>query len=88
VQIPIFSCYYCDYKTDITEDYERHNISNHSGRPAYPNEAEIEKIGLKVIIVIAIIIKHKIWNIVTRSVIIDQKSYYNSYAYLFCPCNR
>ncbi len=41
-----YSCYYCDYMTYITKDYERH-VANRHHLPAYPNKAEIEKRGLK-----------------------------------------
>jgi hypothetical protein len=42
-----YSCYYCDYKTDNKDHYERHVILRHPSNPAYPNMAEIEKRGLK-----------------------------------------
>ena len=42
-----YSCYYCDYKTDNKDHYERHVILRHDNCPAYPNKAEIEKRGLK-----------------------------------------
>jgi IS1 family transposase len=43
-----FSCYYCDdYKPYIKSDYERHVVMKHGHSPAYPNKAEIEKLGLK-----------------------------------------
>jgi hypothetical protein len=41
-----YSCYYCDYMTYVTKDYERHVVNIHH-LPAYPNKAEIEKRGLK-----------------------------------------
>jgi hypothetical protein len=41
------SCYYCDYKSDSKDDYERHVIMKHGHSLAYPNKAEIEKMGLK-----------------------------------------
>jgi hypothetical protein len=40
-------CYYCDYKPDSREHYERHVILGHDHCLAYPNKAEIEKRGLK-----------------------------------------
>jgi hypothetical protein len=40
-------CYYCDYKADSKDDYEAHVIMRHGHSPAYPNKAEIEKMGLK-----------------------------------------
>lgn len=42
-----FSCYYCNYRSANEEDYKRHNVYKHPGRPAFPNKAEIEKRGLK-----------------------------------------
>jgi hypothetical protein len=42
-----YSCYYCDYKTDNKDHYERHIILRHDHCPAYPNKAEIKKRGLK-----------------------------------------
>ena len=42
-----YSCYYCDYKTNKKDHYERHVILRHNHYPAYPNKAEIEKRGLK-----------------------------------------
>ena len=42
-----YSCYYCDYKTDNKDHYERHIILRHDHCHAYPNKAEIEKRGLK-----------------------------------------
>jgi hypothetical protein len=39
-------CYYCDYKPDSREYYERH-VANRHHLPAYPNRAEIGKRGLK-----------------------------------------
>ena len=38
-----YSCYYCEYKTDNKDHYERHIILRHPGNPAYPNKAELEK---------------------------------------------
>ena len=46
-KIPCYSCYYCDYKPDSKSDYERHVIMRHGHSSAYPNKAEIEKMGLK-----------------------------------------
>jgi hypothetical protein len=41
-------CYYCDsFHRNDEEDYERHILIKHTGKPAYPNKAEIEKSGLK-----------------------------------------
>jgi hypothetical protein len=40
-------CYYCDYKPDSKSDYERHVIMIHGHSSAYPNKAEIEKLGLE-----------------------------------------
>ncbi|MDN5847469.1 MAG: hypothetical protein L0H53_14485, partial [Candidatus Nitrosocosmicus sp.] len=42
----IYSCYYCEFKTEIRIDYERHIVLKHSGRPAYPDMASITKEGL------------------------------------------
>jgi hypothetical protein len=46
-KITYYSCYYCDYKTDKKDHYERHVILRHDHCPAYPNKAEMEKRGLK-----------------------------------------
>lgn len=40
-------CYYCDYKPDSKDHYERHVIFRHEHCLAYPNKAEIEKRELK-----------------------------------------
>jgi hypothetical protein len=40
-------CYYCDYKPDSKYNYEAHVIMRHGHSSAYPNKAEIEKLGLK-----------------------------------------
>ena len=45
-RISEYQCYYCDFKTDDEYDYENHVVLIHD-RPAYPNQAEIEKGGLK-----------------------------------------
>jgi hypothetical protein len=43
-----YSCYYCDYKTEYKERYERHVINKHGlGHPCYPSKADIERLGLK-----------------------------------------
>jgi putative DNA primase/helicase len=36
------SCYYCSYHTNITEDYQRHVVLKHPGKPAYPGKTEIK----------------------------------------------
>jgi hypothetical protein len=41
-----YLCYYCEYKIDLTEEYERHVAKIHH-LPAYHNKAEIEKSGLE-----------------------------------------
>jgi hypothetical protein len=41
------NCYYCDYKPDSKDHYERHVILRHDHCLAYPNYAEIEKRQLK-----------------------------------------
>jgi hypothetical protein len=41
-----YPCYYCPYGMNYEDDYERHVVKYHSGRPAYPNKAEIAKHGL------------------------------------------
>jgi hypothetical protein len=41
------NCYYCDYKPDSKDHYERHVILRHDHCLAYPNYAEIEKRRLK-----------------------------------------
>jgi hypothetical protein len=44
----IYSCYHCsDLQTDNAQDYERHVIMNHYGKPAYPSKIEIEQYGIK-----------------------------------------
>jgi hypothetical protein len=45
-RISEYQCYYCDFKTDDEHNYENHVVLIHD-RPAYPNEAEIEKSGLE-----------------------------------------
>ena len=40
-------CYYCEYRADSQERYQRHVVNKHPRKPAYPNKAEIEKGGLK-----------------------------------------
>jgi hypothetical protein len=40
-------CYYCDYKPYSKDDYEAHVIMRHGHSLAYPNKAEIEKLGLE-----------------------------------------
>jgi hypothetical protein len=42
-----YRCYYCDYETKYDEAYDKHVVLTHPGRPAYPNKADIEKLGLK-----------------------------------------
>jgi predicted transcriptional regulator len=43
-----YSCYYCDnFKTNSKYDYETHVIMRHGHSPAYPNKAELEKLGLE-----------------------------------------
>jgi hypothetical protein len=37
------NCYYCDYKPDSKDHYERHVILRHDHCLAYPNKVEIEK---------------------------------------------
>jgi hypothetical protein len=40
-----FKCYYCDsFKTNIEKDYERHVVTKHPRKPAYPSEADLKKI--------------------------------------------
>jgi hypothetical protein len=41
------NCYYCDYKPDSKDHYERHVILRHDHCIAYPNKAEIEKLRLE-----------------------------------------
>jgi hypothetical protein len=33
-----YQCYYCDYVTNDENQYERHIVLKHPGRPAYPNK--------------------------------------------------
>jgi hypothetical protein len=42
-----YPCYYCDDRTNNKDDYERHIILRHNHCPAYPNKAELERLGLK-----------------------------------------
>jgi hypothetical protein len=41
------NCYYCGYKPDSKDHYERHVILRHDHCLAYPKKVEIEKRGLK-----------------------------------------
>jgi hypothetical protein len=47
VIVPCYSSYYCDYNADSKDDYEAHVVMRHGHSSAYPNKAEIEKLGLK-----------------------------------------
>jgi proteasome lid subunit RPN8/RPN11 len=43
-----FECYYCNhYKTNVKQDYERHVVLKHSGKPCYPSKVDLERLGLK-----------------------------------------
>jgi hypothetical protein len=43
-----YECYHCDsFKTEVESDYELHVVIKHPGKLAYPDKAEIEKLGLK-----------------------------------------
>jgi hypothetical protein len=40
--------YYCNiFKTNSEYDYDSHVVLKHPRRPAYPNKAEVEMMGLK-----------------------------------------
>gem|GEM_PF-6111513 len=42
-----FDCYYCENcKTNIQDEYERHVITKHPGKPSYPEKADLEKLGI------------------------------------------
>jgi hypothetical protein len=42
-----YDCYYCmSYQTNNEKDYERHIISKHPKKQAYPTKAELEKHNL------------------------------------------
>jgi hypothetical protein len=43
----IYSCYYCDFHTNIKIDYEKHIVIKHPGRLGFPDMACIIKEGLK-----------------------------------------
>ncbi|MDN5868044.1 MAG: hypothetical protein L0H55_11705, partial [Candidatus Nitrosocosmicus sp.] len=43
----IYSCYLCGLETDSKEEYERHYVRTHPGKPAYPCLADITKYGLE-----------------------------------------
>ena len=42
-----FECYYCNFKTDMENQYRRHVVNNHHNKAAYPTKAEIESLGLE-----------------------------------------
>jgi hypothetical protein len=42
-----YSCYYCEYRTNNEDEYKQHVVLRHPGRLAYPNNPEVEKLGLK-----------------------------------------
>jgi hypothetical protein len=37
-----YNCYRCDYKTLIKIDYEKHCVTKHIGKCAYPNLPQIK----------------------------------------------
>lgn len=43
----LYSCYRCEFETSIQTEYERHNVLDHPGKPAYPSLADLEKDGLR-----------------------------------------
>ena len=39
-----FDCYYCENcKTNIQDEYERHVITKHLGKPCYPGKVDLDK---------------------------------------------
>jgi hypothetical protein len=47
IDLEDYSCYYCEYRTNNEEEYKQHVVLRHPGRLAYPNNPEVEKLGLK-----------------------------------------
>jgi len=43
----LFTCYYCDYHSNVKDDYERHVVFKHPGKLAYPGKAYLERIGVE-----------------------------------------
>ena len=41
----IYSCYFCNFESDIHQQYKEHCLVNHSGKIAFPSDADIEKIN-------------------------------------------
>jgi hypothetical protein len=41
-----FECYYCQFKTDIKLDYERHVVQAHPKKQCYPGKAELDRLGI------------------------------------------
>jgi hypothetical protein len=43
----LYSCYYCTkFETEDKQEYERHGVMHHPGRPAYPAAIDLQKHGL------------------------------------------
>jgi hypothetical protein len=45
-----FECYYCkgsNFRTNDENDYQRHVIKKHPGKPCYPSKADLKRLGLK-----------------------------------------
>jgi hypothetical protein len=43
----LFPCYYCDYHSNVKDDYERHVVLKHPGKLAYPGKAYLERLGIE-----------------------------------------
>jgi hypothetical protein len=43
---PYYKCYYCDYSTEREDMYLRHGVVEHTYKPIYPNEVELQKYNL------------------------------------------
>jgi hypothetical protein len=43
----LFSCYYCDYHTNVECDYESHVVMKHPGKLAYPGKAYLERLDIQ-----------------------------------------
>ena len=41
-----FECYYCQFKTDIKPDYERHVIEAHPKKQCCPGKVELDRLGI------------------------------------------
>jgi hypothetical protein len=41
-----FECYYCQFKTDMKSDYERHVVQVHPKKQCYPGKVELDRLGI------------------------------------------